>query len=80
MKRILLIVSLAFAVMCIHSQDNRLALVIGNGAYEHGGALRDPLHDPAAMGKVLEKLGFDFFTNLGNHRCNGLSVCCIKAE
>jgi uncharacterized caspase-like protein len=43
------------------SQDNqkKLALVIGNSAYQHGGALKNPVNDARAMAKSLESLGFD---------------------
>lgn len=39
--------------------EKRVALVIGNSAYEHAPALKNPGNDAAAISKVLEKLGFD---------------------
>jgi len=38
--------------------EQRVALVIGNGAYETA-PLRNPIHDAQAMGKVLGELGFE---------------------
>ncbi len=42
-------------------QDNqkKLALVIGNAAYQHGGALKNPVNDARAIAKSLESMGFD---------------------
>ena len=42
----------------VPATEKRLALVIGNGAYEQGGELRNPLHDANAMKVTLEQLGF----------------------
>jgi hypothetical protein len=39
--------------------EKRAALVIGNSAYEHTTALRNPVNDARAMAAVLERLGFD---------------------
>lgn len=40
-----------------HAESRRIALVIGNGAYE-GGALRNPINDARLMGDTLGMLGF----------------------
>ncbi|MGD1891205.1 MAG: caspase family protein [Cyclobacteriaceae bacterium] len=40
------------------AQERRLALVIGNSAYEQGGQLRNPINDANAMKSTLEGLGF----------------------
>ncbi|MGR3319511.1 MAG: caspase family protein [Candidatus Anammoxibacter sp.] len=40
-------------------QRKRLALVIGNAAYQHGGALKNPVNDANLMARTLEDLGFD---------------------
>ena len=40
-------------------QENRVALIIGNGAYENAEALRNPVNDARAMAKVLRESGFD---------------------
>ena len=37
----------------------RLALVVGNGAYEQVGALANPLNDAADMARRLEEIGFE---------------------
>ncbi|MBI3514838.1 MAG: caspase family protein [Proteobacteria bacterium] len=41
------------------ASDRRVALVIGNGAYQAGGALANPVNDARAMSAKLKKLGFD---------------------
>ena len=39
--------------------DKRVALVIGNSAYQHVPRLANPANDSAAMSETLEKAGFD---------------------
>lgn len=39
--------------------DTKVALVIGNSAYMHGGSLKNPVNDAHAMAKKLRSLGFD---------------------
>ena len=46
------------------SQEKRLALVIGNSAYEHGGVLKNPVNDAELMAKTLEELDFDVIKKL----------------
>jgi uncharacterized caspase-like protein len=41
------------------SAERRVALVIGNGAYDHAEDLRNPVNDAEAMAAVLARLGFD---------------------
>ncbi len=41
------------------SSQKRIALIIGNGDYQHGGYLRNPLNDAEDMSSVLLKLGFE---------------------
>lgn len=41
------------------SSEKRLALVIGNGAYQHIGALNNPSNDAKLMGETLGSLGFE---------------------
>jgi len=41
------------------SGERRVALVIGNSAYDHAEALRNPVNDAEAMAAVLARLGFD---------------------
>lgn len=39
--------------------SNRIALVIGNNAYSHNIALKNPVNDAKAMAAMLRQLGFD---------------------
>lgn len=41
------------------SQEKKLALVIGNSAYEHGGRLNNPVNDAMAMTEALMRIGFE---------------------
>ena len=41
------------------SSQKRIALIIGNGDYKHGGYLRNPLNDAEDMNAVLLRLGFE---------------------
>ena len=41
------------------ADGRRMALVIGNSAYAHTAALRNPVNDAVAVGKALRGLGFD---------------------
>jgi L-alanine-DL-glutamate epimerase-like enolase superfamily enzyme len=47
-----------FKVACIPAGEHRLALVIGNGAYQ-AMALKNPVNDAKAMAATLQTLGFD---------------------
>ena len=58
MKRLLFFICLLLSILG-YSQEKRLALVIGNGAYEHGGVLKNPVNDADLMATTLEYLGFD---------------------
>lgn len=49
----------------------RVALVIGNGAYRHASALRNPGNDARAVSAALRRLGFEVITGLDLDR-NGL--------
>src|SRR5215468_10037519 len=39
--------------------EKRVALVIGNGAYQHAPALANPKNDAEGMAAALKRLGFD---------------------
>ena len=39
-------------------EEQRLALLIGNSNYTHGGSLGNPVNDVQAIKKALERLGF----------------------
>ena len=44
----------------LHGQaERRIALIIGNGAYENVGPLRNPVNDARAMAQSLSRLGFE---------------------
>jgi hypothetical protein len=60
MKRLLFFICLLLSIT-VYSQEKRLALVIGNSAYEHGGELRNPVNDANAMKQVLSQVGFEVF-------------------
>ena len=42
----------------IHFKEKRLALIIGNSNYTHGGSLANPINDARSMKMTLEDLGF----------------------
>lgn len=58
MKRLLFFSCLLLSIAG-YSQEKRLALVIGNSAYEHGGELRNPINDAFAMKQALTEVGFE---------------------
>lgn len=41
------------------SYTKRLALVIGNAEYQHGGALKNPINDARAIAAALKEMGFE---------------------
>lgn len=43
----------------VYPQEKRLALVIGNSDYQHGGELANPFNDANSMEHVLKGVGFD---------------------
>ena len=53
-----IILSLLFATTLQAKQEQRLALLIGNSHYTHGGSLDNPVNDVRAIKKALEGLGF----------------------
>ncbi len=58
---LLLLVTVALIIdpAAAAGQDGRVALVIGNSAYQHGARLRNPSNDAAAIAEVLGSIGFD---------------------
>ncbi|HRD76648.1 MAG TPA: caspase family protein, partial [Hyphomicrobiaceae bacterium] len=42
-----------------HAQGKRVALVIGNEAYAHASALKNPVRDAAAVAAALKRIGFE---------------------
>ncbi len=59
MRKVLCIFCLSAIVATVFSQERRLALVIGNSAYERAGALRAPINDAYSMRTVLRQSGFE---------------------
>lgn len=66
MKRTTLFVVLVLLIQNIFAQttEKRIALVIGNAAYQYGGALKNPVNDANLMANTLKKLGFDVIKKL----------------
>ena len=52
--------------------ERRVALIIGNGDYEHTAALRNPVNDAKALAEVLRKLGFSEVRELYNAKLSAL--------
>jgi peptidoglycan hydrolase-like protein with peptidoglycan-binding domain len=60
LRRIFLLAALLFGLTAGAAYaENRVALVIGNAAYEQVGALENPVRDAKAMTALLEGVGFD---------------------
>jgi len=47
-----------FSDLSLSAQERRLALLIGNSNYTHGGSLDNPVNDVRAIKRALEALGF----------------------
>lgn len=52
------ILFVAIATTAAARAESRVALVIGNGAYQHTSALKNPANDAAQMSSALRKIGF----------------------
>ena len=57
--RALLAVVLAAFMPAVAQAAGRVALVVGNGAYEQTSPLANPVNDAEAVGAALERIGFD---------------------
>lgn len=57
----LLAVLLSTVVPCtlLAQAERRVALVVGNGAYQNAGVLRNPVNDARAVAQSLQRLGFN---------------------
>ena len=65
MRLILRLIATTFLLLAGGEQslaDKRVALVIGNGAYQHVAPLRNPSQDAAAVASLLTKLDFEVLT------------------
>ena len=59
-----LLVLAASSVTIAFASENRVALVIGNSAYQHASALANPKNDAADIAAAAEKLGFKVIKGL----------------
>lgn len=61
MKRFVVIVLIVIIPSLLQAQSyqKRLALVIGNSNYEHGGSLPNPVNDANAIASSLQSVGFE---------------------
>ena len=60
MKNIFLFAIWLFAFsLSAQTYKKRLALVVGNATYEHGGSLKNAVNDAQAMARKLQALGFE---------------------
>ncbi len=59
-----LFMSIAVSGMSAAQAERRVALVIGNSAYEHTASLANPKSDAEAVAASLERLGFEVLTGL----------------
>ena len=77
-------VTTAPAATLAASSDRRIALVIGNSAYEKVPALPNPAHDAAFVAETLKRTGFKSVTVLTNLRKDALMTAlrdfAIRAE
>ena len=68
MPRVAFLLLLALAMIFGSTPEThaakRVALVIGNSAYEHAPVLKNPKNDAEAMSAVLTKLGFEVVTGI----------------
>jgi len=59
MRKLFIFTGIIILSHCVFSQEKRLALIIGNSAYEEGRALKNPVNDANLMASTLLDLGFD---------------------
>lgn len=59
-----LFVSVAICTVSAAQAERRVALVIGNSAYQHTASLENPKHDAKAVSAALERLDFEVLTGL----------------
>lgn len=61
-SRWLILLVVLFAANGAVAAEKRVALVVGNSAYEHTTPLRNPVNDAKDLAAVLQELGFDVTT------------------
>ncbi|HEY0049769.1 MAG TPA: caspase family protein, partial [Pyrinomonadaceae bacterium] len=49
-------------------EQKRLALVIGNGAYQHVASLKNPVNDAMDITKALDELGFEVISGVNQNK------------
>ncbi len=77
-KQILLFVFILLASSIFAQQNQkRVALVIGNASYQHGGSLKNPVNDANLMASTLENLGFEV-TKITNANLKEMQQASIK--
>lgn len=64
----LFVMLLLLASTASAQSQRRVALVIGNGAYQHAGALRNPPNDARRMAEVLRSAGFEVILGINLSR------------
>ncbi len=64
MRVLLFVVSFAFSALAALADGSRVALVIGNGNYDHVSQLKNPTRDATDIGAALDRLGFEVTTAL----------------
>ena len=71
---LVLFASIAISGISTAHAERRVALVIGNSAYEHTASLANPKNDAEAVAASLERLGFEVLTGLDTniHQMIGL--------
>lgn len=80
--RIVFILLFLFCSDAAKAQDyfKKLALVIGNATYQHGGELKNPVNDARTMAETLQQLGFEVMLhenvsqNQMKHAINGYGI------
>ena len=74
MRKLMIVMAVGFSLQVLAAQvwaTQRVALVIGNGAYEHAPRLANPLNDVSDISAALGRLGFQV-TKLENADYDGL--------
>jgi len=58
MKKFIALSIMVLLTIAATAQQKRVALIIGNAAYQHGGALKNPVNDAKLMAQTLREPGF----------------------
>ncbi|MDE0035515.1 MAG: caspase family protein [Deltaproteobacteria bacterium] len=74
MRKLMIMMAVGFSLQVLNAQvwaAQRVALVVGNAAYEHAPRLANPLNDASDIGAALVRLGFTV-TKLDNADYDGM--------